>query len=84
MFARRTSPALPPRGFEQSSGRGFATPSDLMLRSSLESRDEILTSYGDRVRELQMIRSEMAHALKNPLASLCAIAMAADSPPNYI
>jgi signal transduction histidine kinase len=55
-------------------GTWIRDTSDLMVRSSLEARDEILTSYGDRVRELQMIRSEMAHALKNPLASIKGLA----------
>ncbi len=41
-----------------------------LARSSLEARDEIVQTYCDRQRELHTVRNEMAHALKNPLASI--------------
>jgi signal transduction histidine kinase len=44
--------------------------SDGMLRSSLEARDELLHAYRERLRELTTMQGEIAHALKNPLASI--------------
>lgn len=44
--------------------------SDLMLRRSLEARDEALHDHVERVRELTTFAAQIAHELKNPLASI--------------
>ena len=44
--------------------------SDVMLRSSLEVRDELLKNHADRLRELTKLQEQLAHELKNPLASI--------------
>jgi len=48
--------------------------SEQMVRSSLEARDELVRAYDERIRDLSSIQSELAHALKNPLASIKGLA----------
>ncbi len=43
---------------------------DLMLRSSLEARDELVQTYKERLKELTALQGQLAHALRNPLASI--------------
>ena len=51
-------------------GRGIRYSFDGMLRSGLEAREEILSSHAERARELAALSGEIAHELKNPLASI--------------
>jgi two-component system sensor histidine kinase HydH len=51
-------------------GRALRHMGDDMLRRSLSMRDEMLQLHADRARELTTLSGEIAHELKNPLASL--------------
>jgi two-component system, NtrC family, sensor histidine kinase HydH len=44
--------------------------SDDMLQRSLETRDELLILHRERLQELTTLSGEIAHELKNPLASV--------------
>jgi two-component system sensor histidine kinase HydH len=44
--------------------------SDDMLQRSLEVRDELLSTHHERLHELTTLSGEIAHELKNPLASI--------------
>jgi signal transduction histidine kinase len=55
-------------------GRWFRRRCDLMLRVSLGARAEILKTHKERICEMQTIRGEMAHAIKNPLACIKGLA----------
>jgi two-component system, NtrC family, sensor histidine kinase HydH len=51
-------------------GRALRQASDEMLRRSLAARDETLRTHDERLRELTIFSAEIAHELKNPLASI--------------
>jgi signal transduction histidine kinase len=64
-------------------GRGIRHVLDGVLRRGLEARHEVLRAHADRVRELAALSGEIAHELKNPLASIKGLAalLAEDAPP---
>ena len=51
-------------------GRGIRHSFDGMLRRGLEAQHELLRTYQDRAHELAALSGEIAHELKNPLASI--------------
>jgi signal transduction histidine kinase len=51
-------------------GRRVSVGCTAILRRHLESRHELLKANSDRVRELTSLSAEIAHELKNPLASV--------------
>jgi two-component system sensor histidine kinase HydH len=55
-------------------GRTLRAASDDMLRRSLAARDETLRTHDERLRELTIFSAEIAHELKNPLASIKGLA----------
>jgi signal transduction histidine kinase len=55
-------------------GRALRLASDEMLRRSLAARDETLRTHDERLRELTIFSAEIAHELKNPLASIKGLA----------
>lgn len=63
-------------------GRGMRGSFEAMVRRSLEARQEALQSHQDRVHELASLSGEIAHELKNPLASIKGLAalLAQDAP----
>jgi signal transduction histidine kinase len=48
--------------------------SDDILTTSLEARDELVGTYGDRMRELTNLQGALANELKNPLAAIKGLA----------
>ena len=64
-------------------GRSLRTSFDSVLRSGLEARYEVLRAHAERVRELAALSGEIAHELKNPLASIKGLAalLAGDAVP---
>jgi signal transduction histidine kinase len=48
--------------------------SDDILTTSLQARDELLGTYGDRMRELTNLQGALANELKNPLAAIKGLA----------
>lgn len=65
-------------------GLGLFQVNDSMLRRSLEARAEALALYQERLHEHNLLAGEIAHELKNPLASIKGLAqlMRAPSPKN--
>jgi len=55
-------------------GRGMRRAFDHMLRRGLEAREEALRTHTERARELAALSAEIAHELKNPLASIKGLA----------
>ncbi len=55
-------------------GRGMRQVFDGMLRKALLAQDESLRSHRERVEELSALSAEIAHELKNPLASVKGLA----------
>src|SRR6266542_253563 len=55
--------------------------SDRMVSSSIEARDEILRAHDERLRDLTSLSTELAHELKNPLASIKGLAALMDLEP---
>jgi two-component system, NtrC family, sensor histidine kinase HydH len=55
-------------------GRWIRRRTDVSVRSTREARDELRETYKDRLRELQTMRDQMSHSLKNPLASIKGLA----------
>jgi signal transduction histidine kinase len=51
-------------------GRGIRYSFDGMLRRGLEAREEALCTHRERAQELAALSGEIAHELKNPLASI--------------
>jgi two-component system sensor histidine kinase HydH len=51
-------------------GRALRRSLDGVLRRGLEARQEVLRAHADRARELAALSGEIAHELKNPLASI--------------
>ena len=51
-------------------GLGFRRSFDGVLRRGLEARHEVLRAHQERARELAALSGEIAHELKNPLASI--------------
>jgi two-component system sensor histidine kinase HydH len=51
-------------------GRGLRRSFDGVLRRGLEARHEVLRAHAERARELAALSGEIAHELKNPLASI--------------
>jgi two-component system, NtrC family, sensor histidine kinase HydH len=64
-------------------GRSLRTSFDSVLRRGLEARNEVLRAHAERARELAALSGEIAHELKNPLASIKGLAalLAEDAPP---
>jgi two-component system sensor histidine kinase HydH len=65
-------------------GIGLKQMNDSMLERSLAARNEALAMYQERLRDLTLLSGEIAHELKNPLASIRGLAqlMQTDSPKN--
>lgn len=63
-------------------GRGIRGSFDRMLRRGIEAREEVLQTHAERARELSALSSEIAHELKNPLASIKGLSalLAQDAP----
>ena len=55
-------------------GRGFRRSLDGVLRRGLLARHEVLRAHAERARELAALSGEIAHELKNPLASIKGLA----------
>jgi signal transduction histidine kinase len=55
--------------------------SDGMVSTSLQARDEVLRAHGERLRDLTTLSTELAHELKNPLASIKGLAALMDLEP---
>lgn len=55
-------------------GVGLRQMSDAMLERSLSARAEALELYQERLRDLTLLSGEIAHELKNPLASIKGLA----------
>ncbi|MBN2577225.1 MAG: HAMP domain-containing histidine kinase [Deltaproteobacteria bacterium] len=51
-------------------GRSIRRVLDGVLRRALEARHEVLRAHSERARELAALSGEIAHELKNPLASI--------------
>jgi two-component system, NtrC family, sensor histidine kinase HydH len=51
-------------------GRGIRHSFDGMLRRGLRAREEALRAHAERAQELSALSGEIAHELKNPLASI--------------
>jgi two-component system, NtrC family, sensor histidine kinase HydH len=51
-------------------GRGIRNSFQGMVRRGLEAREEALRAHQDRAHELAALSGEIAHELKNPLASI--------------
>lgn len=65
-------------------GIGLRRMNDSMLERSLAARNEALEMYQERLRDLTLLSGEIAHELKNPLASIKGLAqlLQTDSPKN--
>jgi two-component system, NtrC family, sensor histidine kinase HydH len=63
-------------------GRGVRHSLNGVLRRGLEARHEVLQAHSERARELAALSGEIAHELKNPLASIKGLAalLAEDAP----
>jgi signal transduction histidine kinase len=55
-------------------GRGIRHSFNRMLRRGLEARHEVLRAHQERAQELSALSGEIAHELKNPLASIKGLA----------
>lgn len=55
-------------------GQGLRRMADAMLERSLTARNEALELHRERLHELTLLSGEIAHELKNPLASIKALA----------
>lgn len=64
-------------------GRGLRQSLDGVLRRALEARHEVLRANTERSQELAALSGEIAHELKNPLASIKGLSalLAEDAPP---
>jgi signal transduction histidine kinase len=64
-------------------GHGLRQSIDGVLRRGLEARQEVLRAHAERARELAALSGEIAHELKNPLASIKGLSalLAEDAPP---
>jgi signal transduction histidine kinase len=64
-------------------GRGIRHSFDGMLRRALHARAEALRTHAERAQELAALLGEIAHELKNPLASIKGLSslMAHEAPP---
>ena len=64
-------------------GRGIRHAFDLMIRRAMTAREELLRAHADRAHELAALSGEIAHELKNPLASIKGLSalLAQDAPP---
>jgi signal transduction histidine kinase len=63
-------------------GRGIRRSFDGVLRRGLEARHEVLRAHREQARALAALSGEIAHELKNPLASIKGLAalLAEDAP----
>jgi two-component system sensor histidine kinase HydH len=55
-------------------GRSIRYMLNLVLRRGLEAQQEVLRAHSERARELAALSGEIAHELKNPLASIKGLA----------
>jgi len=56
--------------FVMALGSRFRRAFDEMLRGFVEKRDETLQMHADRTRDMTLLSGEIAHELKNPLATI--------------
>ena len=56
--------------------------SDVMLRSSLDARDELVRTHSERLLELTKLQERLANDLRNPLASIKGLACLVDLDPS--
>jgi two-component system, NtrC family, sensor histidine kinase HydH len=56
--------------------------SDSMLARSLEARSEVLRVHAERLTDLMTLSGEIAHELKNPLASIKGLAQLVEADPS--
>jgi signal transduction histidine kinase len=60
--------------FAQGIGRVLRRAMDSMLRGALAAQDDALKAHAERTEELTALSAEIAHELKNPLASVKGLA----------
>ncbi len=63
-------------------GVNIRSMSDAMLLRSLEARDEMLKLHAERLNDLTTLSGEIAHELKNPLASIKGLAQLVEVDPS--
>ena len=63
-------------------GITVGTMSDSMLARSLEARSEVLRVHAERLTDLMTLSGEIAHELKNPLASVKGLAQLIEADPS--
>ena len=65
-------------------GHRIRSVTDAIFRRSYEARDELLHTHVERMREMTTYSAEMAHELKNPLASIKGLAALMELEPERV